>query len=179
MMDTLTRLLKFTNQRNQKETKVIVWAHNSHIGDASHTDMGKKKSEFNLGQLCREHFGPNHVYLLGFLGYTGTVTAAHDWDEPPATMKVNPALPGSVEFILHERFPFKNQILIFKSLKKGTKSTADEQQCQTFSKPLLERFIGVVYRPSTEKVSHYATVSLSNQFDAIVFMDHTRALKGF
>ena len=129
-----------------------------------------------MGQLCRERFGENNVYNIGYLGYSGSVTAAHEWDQPPVKMKVNPALPGSVEDLFHESFPFSCAFTLFKTIQEKRKKVIHPSLSQYLATPRLERFIGVVYKPATERWSHYSSVSLSEQFDAVVFMDQTRAL---
>jgi erythromycin esterase-like protein len=143
----------------------VVWAHNSHLGDARATEMGEE-GELNVGQLLREKFG-NDALLVGFTTYSGTVTAAHEWDGPAERIRVVPALPGSAEALFHEvalpRFflPLRNPGEALGALRE----------------PRLERAIGVVYRPATERVSHYFHARVAAQFDAIVHLDHTRAVE--
>jgi erythromycin esterase-like protein len=145
--------------------RVVVWAHNSHIGNARHTEM-KRRGELNVGQLARERYGSD-VVLVGFTTYTGTVTAARNWEEPAETRKVTPALPGSWEALLHaageERFllPLRGPSPVAEALRT----------------PRLERAIGVIYRPETERMSHYFEADLPQQFDAVLHVDETRALE--
>lgn len=148
------------------KAKAVVWAHNSHIGDARQTDMGRLRDELNIGQLCRERFG-DEAALIGFGTHAGTVAAASDWDRETEIKEVRPSHPDSVERLCHDsgkaRFllDFGDEDMLHKALQAER----------------LERFIGVIYRPETELMSHYADVSLSRQFDAYVWFDATRAVK--
>ncbi len=160
MFDTLDALLRARGPA----AKAVVWAHNSHIGDARHTAMGRY-GELNIGQLCREHFGEDAA-LIGFGTHTGTVAAAHDWGEAMQVMSVRPSLPGSHERLCHET-AMDRFLLDF-----GRGGEAAEVMAQ--DRP--ERFIGVVYRPATERQSHYAEAALSRQFDAWVWFDRTSAV---
>jgi erythromycin esterase-like protein len=159
MAETIEELLRFLGG----DAKLVVWAHNSHLGDARATEMGDE-GELNVGELLREKLGPEAL-LVGFTTYDGAVTAAHDWDGPAETMRVVPALEGSVEATLHEvglpRF--------FLPLRDPGEALAELRE------PRLERAIGVVYRPDTERVSHYFMARVADQFDAIVHLDRTRA----
>ncbi|QSS52549.1 L-isoaspartate O-methyltransferase [Histoplasma capsulatum var. duboisii H88] len=98
MFETLRRLLNVKSE----SSKAVVWAHNSHIGDARYTSMGTRRGELNVGQLCRENLGQENVALVGCFMHTGTVAAAHDWDEDVQVMKVNPSRPDSWEYVAHE-----------------------------------------------------------------------------
>jgi erythromycin esterase-like protein len=151
--------------RRDGYARVVVWAHNSHLGDASATEMGDA-GELNVGQLLRERHGRETV-LVGFTTFEGTVTAAHDWGDRPERMNVRPALPGSVEELFHEvalpRF--------FLPLRSAGEALGQLRE------PLLERAIGVVYRPGTERQSHYFQARLAAQFDAVVHVDRTRAVE--
>jgi protein-L-isoaspartate(D-aspartate) O-methyltransferase len=145
--------------------KAVVWAHNSHIGDARHTEMGGVRDELNLGQLCRQHFGDDAA-LIGFGTHSGTVAAASDWDGPMEVKPVRPSHPDSYERLCHaSRRP---RFLL--DLRP------DGVLRRRMAQPRLERFIGVVYRPETEFTSHYAEASLPQQFDAYVWFDETTAL---
>jgi erythromycin esterase-like protein len=147
-----------------RPAKIAVWAHNSHLGDARATQMGQR-GEWNVGQLVRERFSGTTA-LIGYTTSHGTVTAASDWGEPVELKRVRPALPESCEHLFHEagapRF-----LLSFESAAVR----------RVFMKPRLERAIGVIYRPDTERQSHYFYASLASQFDAIVHIDHTTALR--
>ncbi len=164
MMETLVALVAHLEQF-QKPAKVVVWAHNSHLGNARATQMSER-GEFNLGQLARERFGHQAV-LIGFTTHRGTVTAASDWDAPAERKNVRPALPESYEALFHHaghpRFwlEFEKHPEVALNLRGGR----------------LERAIGVIYRPETELASHYFTARLPDQFDAVLHFDHTRAVE--
>jgi erythromycin esterase-like protein len=161
MAQTLDSLVTFLS-RDGSEPKMAVWAHNSHLGDARATEMGER-GELNLGQLIRERYGKDAV-SIGFTTYEGTVTASSDWDAHAERKIVRPALDGSVEFLLHAvELP---QFVLF--LK--------DQQLGGFATPLLQRAIGVIYRPRTERQSHYSQAHLTEQFDALIHIDRTTAL---
>jgi erythromycin esterase-like protein len=164
MFETLCQLL----DGKGASPKAIVWAHNSHIGNAAHTDMGKRRGELNIGQLCKERFG-DQARLIGFGTHSGTVAAADDWDAPMRIKTVRPSLPGSYESLAHES-GVPNFLL---DLRNGH---ADPNLVDALSEPRLERFIGVIYRPETERWSHYAEAVLPKQFDAFVWFDETRAV---
>jgi erythromycin esterase-like protein len=160
MADTFDALVKFLGR--DADAKIAVWAHNSHLGDARATEMGER-GEINLGQLLRERHGDN-VASIGFTTFEGTVTAASDWDGDAERKLVRPALDGSVEFLLHAvALP---QFVLF----------LQDQQLGGFVTPLLERAIGVIYRPQTERQSHYFNARVSEQFDALIHIDRTTAL---
>jgi erythromycin esterase-like protein len=159
MFETLRHLLE-TGPR----TRAVVWAHNSHIGDARATEMGRS-GELNLGQLCREAWG-DAVRLVGFGTDHGTVAAADDWDEPVRIKRVRPALAGSVERACHEAAVPRFHLPI-----RDAPELAD-----ALRRELLERAIGVVYRPGTERWSHYFDASLADQFDHYLWFDETRAV---
>lgn len=164
MMESLVRLaIHLSNQR--PPAKIIVWAHNSHLGDARATQMGER-GEFNLGQLTREHFGKEAV-SIGFTTYDGTVTAASDWDGPAERKNVRPGHPDSYEALFHE-VDVPNFFLNLRD---------DVDISSHLRMERLERAIGVIYRPETELVSHYFHARLPDQFDAILHYDHTRAVE--
>lgn len=145
--------------------KIVVWAHNSHIGDARATQMGRR-GEFNIGQLAKEHFGEEAV-LVGFTTNSGTVTAASDWDAPVERKSVRPGLAHSCEKLFHET-EIPRFWLDFSKQKEAA---------ELLHHPLLERAIGVIYRPETERESHYFSASVSKQFDALFHFDETRAVE--
>jgi erythromycin esterase-like protein len=164
MADTLIRLAEHLG-RGGDSPRIVVWAHNSHVGDARMTEMGRR-GQLNIGQLAREHWS-DEVALVGFTTYEGTVTAASNWDAPaPTRMRVRPALAGSYEALFHEvgepRF-----------LVDLTSGEAGEELLS----PMLERAIGVIYRPETERASHYFSALLAGQFDAVIHIDETRAVE--
>ncbi|HEY3025560.1 MAG TPA: erythromycin esterase family protein [Pyrinomonadaceae bacterium] len=145
--------------------KVVVWEHNSHLGDARATEMGER-GELNVGQLVRERHGSN-VVLIGLSTYSGTVTAASDWDAPAERKHVRPALNDSYEALFHEVGIPRFQI----SLLEGSPLAS------ALNEPRLERAIGVIYRPETERQSHYFYARLADQFDAVLHFDQTRAVE--
>jgi len=143
----------------------VVWAHNSHLGDARATDMAQR-GEWNVGQLARELFG-DRVYSIGFSTFAGHVTAARDWGDPAERRRVRPALHGSCEDLFHSTgIP-----AFWLDLRESNAAT------RVLEAPRLQRAIGVIYRPETERHSHYFHVSLSAQFDAMVHLDITHALE--
>ncbi|HEX2339504.1 MAG TPA: erythromycin esterase family protein [Vicinamibacterales bacterium] len=164
MAETLRELIAFLD-RTGPGTRVVVWAHNSHLGDARATEMGAL-GELNVGQLAREEYGSSAV-LVGFTTYTGTVTAATEWDGPVHRRHVRPALPGSYERLFHEA-----QIPRF-LLPLRT----DLDLASTLATPRLERAIGVIYVPETERASHYFHARLPEQFDYVLHFDETRAVE--
>ena len=127
--------------------KAVVWAHNSHIGDARFTDMGAERGELNIGQLCREHYRRDAA-LIGFGTHSGTVAAASEWDAPMEIKTVRPSRPDSYEALCHE----VGQERFLLDLR-GPRP----RSCGTpWREPRLERYIGVIYRPETERWSHYS-----------------------
>jgi protein-L-isoaspartate(D-aspartate) O-methyltransferase len=162
MFDTLQSIVAHRGP----QTKIVVWEHNSHVGDAAATEMAAR-GEHNVGHLCRTAFGDG-VYIVGFGTDYGTVAAAHDWDDPMTVMRVRPSRPDSYEwlchdsgvpaFLLHLRSPLRDQL-------------RDE-----LADPRLERAIGVVYRPDTELQSHYFQAILPAQFDEYIWFDETSAV---
>jgi erythromycin esterase-like protein len=163
MAETLDELVAHFDRRTGG-TKVVVWEHNSHVGDARATAMGRE-GEWNVGQLAREQYGREAV-LVGFSTYTGTVTAADDWDEPPRRMQVRPALAESYEALFHG-LEVPDFLL---PLRNGMASGLLPPE-------RLERAIGVVYRPRTERQSHYFEAELAAQFDAVLHFDETSAVE--
>ena len=163
MAETLDALIAHL-ERHGRRAKVAVWAHNSHLGDARATQMGRG-GELNVGQLARERYGRDSV-LIGFTTNHGTVTAADDWDEPAEQKRVRAALPESYESLFHEV-----EIPRFLLTLRGSDIASPLRESR------LERAIGVIYRPETERVSHYFEARLADQFDAVIHIDETRALE--
>jgi erythromycin esterase-like protein len=163
MANTLDALA--THVSRSRTAKIVVWAHNSHLGDARATEMGAM-GELNLGQLCRERHAGEAV-LIGFSTYTGTVTAASDWDEPADRKRVRPGLPGSYEALFHAT-GVPGFLLSLRDLGEAAGGLRE---------PRLQRAIGVIYRPDTERQSHYFRSSLPSQFDAMIHIDETRAIE--
>ncbi len=168
MAEMLEALVAFHETRLRRPEKVVVWAHNSHLGDARATEMGTR-GELNLGQLVRERRGLDAV-LIGFLTYGGTVTAASDWDEPAQRKRVRPALPGSYEALFREWGDGKRE-------NRFVDLTSSEPIIRRLAEPYLERAIGVIYRPETERHSHYFHARLTQQFDGVLYYDTTRAVE--
>lgn len=164
MAEALAELVKHLN-RNGGDSKVVVWAHNSHLGDARATEMSSR-GELNVGQLVRERYAGDS-YSIGFSTYHGQVTAAHNWDEIPHRMRVRAALSGSYERIFHEAAAGD----FWLNLRDRSAAT------QALQEPRLERAIGVIYRPESERVSHYFYSVLPRQFDALLHIDTTHALE--
>jgi erythromycin esterase-like protein len=163
MMETLEALLAHGREGGRPE-RAVVWAHNSHLGDARATEMGSR-GELNLGQLVRERFG-EASFLIGFTTHTGTVTAVPDWNDPAERRKVRPSLAGSYERLFHDAAI--DQFLLL--LREG-------QSREALLDSRLERAIGVIYRPESERLSHYFRASLARQFDAVLHIDRTSALE--
>jgi protein-L-isoaspartate(D-aspartate) O-methyltransferase len=151
------------------EAKAVVWAHNSHIGNARYTEMGEVREELNIGQLVKDKFG-HEARLVGFGTHSGTVAAADDWDEPMEVKAVRPSLPDSYERMCHDAGVPRFLL----DLREGVFARDLEE---ALLKPRLERFIGVIYRPETERWSHYAEATLPKQFDAFVWFDETEAVR--
>jgi erythromycin esterase-like protein len=180
MAETLDALVAHLSRQGQP-ARVVVWAHNSHLGDARATQMGEG-GELNVGQLVRERYG-HGAFSIGFSTYTGTVTAAADWGAPTEHKRVRPALPDSYEALFHavaagaeraagapaEVWPSQSDFVLL--LRDGG-DIAEQLRA-----PRLERAIGVIYRPETERWSHYFHARLTDQFDAVIHIDETRAVE--
>jgi erythromycin esterase-like protein len=165
MTETLDALVEHLDLQHHPAKVVVVWAHNSHLGDARATQMGQA-GEWNVGQLARQKYGED-CRLIGFSTYSGTVTAASNWDSPAERKQIRPARPDSYEGLFHQV-----GIPAFAlTLEPGTHVTGG------LSGPMLERAIGVVYLPESELASHYFQARLSDQFDAIIHFDQTRAVE--
>jgi erythromycin esterase-like protein len=164
MVETLQSLDRHISSRS-KHAKIVVWEHNSHLGDARATEMGRR-GEWNVGQLMRERYG-TESYLVGFTTYNGTVTAANNWGDPASRLRVRDALDGSVESLFH-RVDRDRFLITFRE---------NELLRTRLTTPMLERAIGVIYRPETERHSHYFQTRLSEQFDAVIHIEETRAVE--
>jgi erythromycin esterase-like protein len=162
MMETLEALLSHECQASGA-ARAVVWAHNSHLGDARATQMGER-GEINLGQLARQAHGDD-AFLVGFTTHAGTVTAASNWDEPAQRKRVRPSLAGSYERLFHDAGITRSCVLLHGAAR------------EVLSEPRLERAIGVIYRPESERVSHYFHARLAAQFDAVLHIDDTSALE--
>jgi len=164
MAETLDALVAHFGRKGSR-AKIAVWEHNSHLGDARATEMGQR-GELNVGQLTREKYGSEAV-LVGFTTHHGTVTAASDWGKPAERKRVRPALAGSYEALFHAAKRDRFLLVLNDS----------DVMLQQLGVPRLERAIGVIYRPETERQSHYFRTRLPNQFDAVLHFDETRAVK--
>jgi erythromycin esterase-like protein len=165
MAETLDALVVHHERQGLLSPRVAVWAHNSHLGDARATEMGES-GEWNVGQLVRERYGARAV-LVGFTTYEGTVTAASDWDAPAERKRVRPGLEGSYEALFHE-VGIEHFLLNLRD---------NDRLSEILRRPKLERAIGVIYQPRTERISHYFQARLSDQFDAVIHLDQTQALE--
>lgn len=160
MMETLDRLIEFYGDGS----KGIVWEHNTHIGDARATDM-KRAGMVNIGQLAREQYGINQVYLVGFGSYEGTVIAGSEWGAPMKVMKVPEAREGSIEQVLHQESS-QDRYLLFST----------QEIREQFREAIRHRAIGVVYNPDRERYGNYVPSVMPDRYDAFVYLDKTTAL---
>ena len=164
MFETLCALL----DARGPGSKAVVWAHNSHIGDARFTEMGMVRGELNIGQLAKEKFGEK-ARNIGFGTHSGTVAAADDWDGPMRIKRINPSIDESYERLSHDS-----------GVPSFLLDLRESETCQALDQlvePHLERFIGVIYRPETERWSHYSQAILAYQFDGWVWFDETEAIR--
>ncbi|MGH2615982.1 MAG: erythromycin esterase family protein, partial [Thermomicrobiales bacterium] len=167
MADTIDALIAHLRQHDGI-ARIVVWAHNSHLGDARATEMGIS-GEVNVGQLMRERH-PRETHNVGFSTYDGTVTAASDWDGPARRRRVTPGLPGSYEDLFHQASGIAESDLMLDLSTEGALTG-------TLSEPRLQRAIGVVYKPETERFSHYFHAIVPKQFDSMLHIDRTSALQ--
>src|SRR5918998_1260018 len=167
MADTIDVLIPHLRQQDGY-ARIAVWAHNSHLGDARATEMGVV-GELNVGQLMRERH-PHETYGIGFTTYEGTVAAAAEWDSPARQRRVLPGLPGSYEDLLHQASAIAETDLMLDLRNQGAAMEA-------LAEPRLERAIGVIYKPATERFSHYFHAILPRQFDAVLHIDRTSAVQ--
>jgi erythromycin esterase-like protein len=162
MVETIESLVAHLN--GSRQPKALIWAHNSHLGDARATEMSHY-GEVNVGELIRERFG-NDVVLIGFTTHHGTVTAASDWGAPAERKNVRPALRGSYEDLFHDT-----------GLARFWIDLRGAGQIGILQQRRIERAIGVIYRPENERLSHYFHARLPEQFDAVIHFDETRAVE--
>jgi erythromycin esterase-like protein len=166
MAETLNALLTHLDRHSGAEpARIVVWAHNSHVGDARATEVSAD-GQLTIGQLVRERYG-EECRLIGFSTYQGTVTAASEWGGIAERKTVRPALNGSIEELLHETG--KDAFLIVTHDGSPAEKALDVVR--------LARAIGVIYLPQTERQSHYFHVRPSDQYDAMIHIDTTRALE--
>ena len=166
MAQTLHALLAHLDRHGGSQpSRIVVWAHNSHVGDARATEVGTD-GQLTLGQLVREQYG-QESRLIGLTTYSGTVTAASEWGGIAERKIVRPALNGSVEELFHETG--RPEFLVADAISREAREPLDVVR--------LGRAIGVIYQPATERQSHYYHVRPGEQFDAIIHIDRTRALE--
>jgi len=178
MTECIAKLLQFHRSKQpQKEHKIVVWAHNSHIGDARNTDKGKWREEWNVGQLILEKFGAENTFNIGFSTYHGTVTAATNWDTPAQLFLVNDGLEGSYEHLFYSvsRETKQKSFMVLSRSNSSKIQIAPELQ-NFLAVPRLERYIGVIYRPQSEVPSHYSS-HISREYDSIIFIEKTHAIQ--
>jgi erythromycin esterase-like protein len=193
MCDTLLHALDFLQRRKQRllgpeaarPARVVVWAHNSHVGDANATQMSERK-ECNLGSLARERLGRENCFIVGFSTFQGTVRAAHTWGGSSFQIDLTPALSESHEALLHsvaEQQKLEAFGLVLRQRAKPSRDSGDEPTAaqivaqKALSKRRLERFVGVQYVRRTERHSHYSFCNMTDQFDAVIHIDTTSALR--
>lgn len=160
MMETLERLMAF----HGPDAKAIIWEHNTHIGDARATDMAANGMH-NVGQLARQRHETDGVVLIGFSTYRGSVIAGDEWDAPMRRMDVPPGQNGSWEDVLH-RAVGADSLLLLDQFREDIQ----------FAEPRGHRAIGVVYHPDYEHWGNYVPTRLSQRYDALLYLDKTRAL---
>jgi erythromycin esterase-like protein len=165
MSDALDSVAEHLSRRLGEPARLVVWAHNSHVGDSRATERGSI-GELTLGRLVRERH-PGDCILCAFTSFGGTVTAADDWGGPAQRKRVRPALPGSVEELFHE-VGEESFAVLFRTA---------EQAASALSSARLHRAIGVIYRPQTERESHYIRTRVSEQYDAVIHFEDTRAVE--
>jgi len=168
MFETLLTLRRYYGDTGA-DAKAIVWAHNSHVGDATATEMSAR-GETNLGKLARADWNDD-VYVIGFGTDNGTVAAASDWDSPLEIKRVLPGLADSYEKLFHD--------VGLPGFFLGLKDLQSDVLKSNLARRRLERAIGVIYRPETERVSHYFDASLPQQFDEYIWIDRTSAVTPF
>ncbi len=164
MAANVEEIAEHVGRQADRPGKVVVWGHNTHAGDARATSAANR-GELNIGQLMRQRHG-DAAFLVGFFSYAGTVMAAPEWDMPGRVYQMRRALPGSYSDVFH-----RSGVPAFSMILRGNKELVRQ-----FGEPRLERAIGVIYLPETERLSHYFDARLSDQFDAILFFDQSKAV---
>lgn len=181
MLEAIKHALKYQASRNQDPPKVVVWAHNSHIGDSFFTQH-VQENQVNLGQLAREHFGVENTFIVGFSTNTGTVRAARRWNSQDLVFDLVPSLSGSSGDVLarvsFQREGEKDFGLLFRS---NTRELTLEEAASKdlMSESRLQRYIGVIYAKNTERQSHYSIGNMGQQYDMMVHIEKTTALQKF
>jgi len=177
MFETIKKIMDRKNNVHNVRAKTIIWAHNSHLGDSSYTHKG----DITVGHLIRKHWGMSRVMNIGFTTNNGFVTASDEWGIPCTYKKVNEGMEGSIEQLFHksaqlEQFRDGNFMIVFRSTN-SEKHVADKSVIEELGKhSYLERAIGVIYRPQTERWSHYFECRVAKQFDIVIHVDKTNAL---
>lgn len=162
-MTNTVEMIRSHVEQTGKKPKLIVWAHNSHLGDARATDRSRM-GEVNIGQLLRERYG-DEVYSVGFTTHTGTVTAASEWDKPSIIKRVRPSIPGSWENLFHST-----------EIPRFILNLRNPDAKRIMNQKLLQRAIGVIYMPQSERQSHYFQAQIVEQFDSVIHIDQTQAV---
>jgi erythromycin esterase-like protein len=171
MAETLHALRQHLGRRSgRRPARIVVWAHNSHLGDARATEMGEG-GQLNLGQLVRQNYLPGEAYLIGFTTHTGFVTAASEWDGPAELKPVVPSRIDSIERVMHAVSVGMDGARFLLPI------TGNDEVQALLPRNKLERAIGVIYRPDTERVSHYFHADVARQFDALIHVDRTTAVQ--
>jgi len=180
MSECLMSLLDYHQDKfPNKFPKAIVWAHNSHIGDARASDRKTLIEEWNVGQLIREALEKRseQCFNIGFSTFKGSVTAANQWDEPAEYMRVRNGMYHSYEHLCHQLIEDTKQDAFYAIFRSNGPYQVDPSLLKIFEKSRHERYIGVIYRPLTEKASHYQLTSLTKEYDALIYIDRTHALE--
>lgn len=189
MADMIANALQFHDEKlqqlgSQDRARAVVWAHNSHVGDATATEQYERMNQVNVGHLVRQMVGKTDCFLIGLSTCTGSVRAAHRWNGRDHVMKLNPSLPDSTGDLLHQvAVECKEQLgrkfgLLFRTNDPNQPLTkAQENARQVMQHKRLERFVGVQYIRATERQSHYSLCKMSDQFDLVIHLDHTHALR--
>jgi erythromycin esterase-like protein len=175
MVSTLKDIMEHLDIVNGHRTRAVIWAHNSHLGDAGYTD-NLHRGKTNIGQLVRMSLGLENTYNIGFTSFHGTVAAADNWNEDVKIKRVKHGMEGSWERLFHE-VGIPSFLLVFRTNDSRAPISSPMVNKALSQKPLLERAIGVVYRPMTERQSHYTRADLPNQFDTVIHIDRTFAVK--
>jgi erythromycin esterase-like protein len=165
MADTVEAIADHVQRQTGRPGKLALWSHNTHSGDARATTAGTQ-GELNIGQLMKQRHG-DKAYLVGFFTHSGTVLAAPQWDAPGRVYNLRPALPESYSGLFN-----RTGVPAFTLLLRG-----NAQLRAQFSKPMLERAVGVIYAPHSERQSHYFDAVLAQQFDAAIFFSRSRAVR--
>lgn len=163
MTETVEKILDYLSEQN-RDAKIVIWAHNSHVGDDRATEMGRH-GQFNIGQLLRERYS-DQTFTLGFTTYEGSVQAADEWDHPPRLKTIRPAHESSFEGLFHQ-VQIPNFYLHLQ----------DPKIYQRLRDERLERAIGVIYSPATERISHYFHARIADQFDALIHIDRSHGVE--